>query len=70
MSKFVEVDVDRVIAKTELAFLIEVEGVEFWVPVSQLETVNVDALDEAHAEQTSLVDVQIPAWLAEKEGVA
>lgn len=68
-NRFMEIDIDRVLAKSKRAYLVVTEGEEVWLPVSQLEDVNIDALQEAYEEREALVCFQIPAWLGERIGL-
>jgi hypothetical protein len=42
------------------------QGKVVWLPKSQLEALNVEALNEAHGNRASLCCLQIPKWLADK----
>ena len=53
----VEVDFDRIVGETDLAFLVEIDGEEYWLPKSQCE------IDEGGKT------VSMPEWLAEEKGL-
>lgn len=63
-SSWVHVQVERIKAETQKAFLCELEDREVWVPFSQIsDAENYSAGDED-------VELSISAWFAEKEGLA
>jgi len=53
------------ITSTDRAVLIEVDGVEDWIPKSQISDASVEDLDDL--EKGDKVDITIPAWLAEEK---
>jgi len=62
----IEIDIDKVVAKTDAAFRVMTEGKVVWLPNSQLEALNVAALKEAYGNRAALCCLQIPKWLADK----
>lgn len=62
----VEIDIDKVLSKSDAAFRVMTQGKVVWLPKSQLEALNVAALHEAHGSRTALCCLQIPKWLADK----
>jgi hypothetical protein len=63
----IEIDIDKVLGKSGAAFRVMSQGKVFWLPKSQLEALNVAALEEAHGNRTALCCLQIPKWLADKK---
>lgn len=51
-------------ARTEKAFLVEIEGEDQWVPFSQLVSP-----DEGDVRKGARISIEIPSWLARKYGV-
>lgn len=62
----IEIDIDKVLSKSDAAFRVMTQGKVVWLPKSQLEALNVDALHEAHGNRMALCCLQIPKWLADK----
>lgn len=62
----IEIDIDKVLSKSDAAFRVMTQGKVVWLPKSQLEALNVDALNEAHGNRSALCCLQIPKWLADK----
>ena len=60
---------DRVLSRSDAAFRVLTEGLAVWLPKSVLEELNVRALDEAWANRSPLICVQIPKWLADRIGL-
>ena len=63
----IEIDIDKVLSKSESAFRVMTQGKVVWLPKSQLESLNVEALQEAYGSRTALCCLQIPKWLADKK---
>jgi len=63
----IEIDIDKVLSKSESAFRVMTQGKVVWLPKSQLEALNVEALQEAYGSRTALCCLQIPKWLADKK---
>lgn len=53
------------IASTDKAILIEVDGVEDWIPRSQISEASEDLEDLDGLEKGDEVTITIPTWLAE-----
>lgn len=67
--RYIEIDVDLVLAKSGAAFRVLSEDRSVWVPRSILEELNVRALEEAYGNRRPLCCVQIPKWFADKVGL-
>lgn len=63
MSQYVEIEVEKVVKETDHAFLFQIEGEEYWVPKSQLESE--DGLVEGEEDIT----VSMTHFIAEKKGL-
>jgi len=59
----VELDVDEVVAETDLAFLVRAEdGEEYWIPKKLIQSGDV-------SERGDSGTLEIPEWFAEREGI-
>lgn len=61
--KYVELEDCDIIAETDLAFLIEYDGDEYWIPRSQIE--DPESLEEGDGPVT----VSVTEWIAEQKGI-
>ncbi len=63
----VEIHVDQVRARTDKAVLCEIDGNEYWLPISQ----TFDGGAEPWSPEVGDTDitVEIPQWLAEEKGL-
>lgn len=68
-TEFVVVEFDKILKQTPKAFLVEVEGDEYWVAKSQVDNTGdlENDLDqpEHRREETA---IHVPRWLAEENG--
>lgn len=53
--------VERIVHKTDQAVLVEYEGKEYWLPLSQVE------IQQLNIETD--VEITVPIWLLEKNGM-
>ncbi len=63
-SSYVQVDVTVIVRETEAAFLIEVDGEQYWCPKSQVESADTYEMGDQE------VTLSITEWWAKKEGLA
>lgn len=63
-SRWIHIDVDRIIRETDAAFLIEIDGDEIWLPKSQIADV-----DDYNAGIEDCV-MSITEWIAMEKGLA
>jgi hypothetical protein len=61
---WVHLDVEEVVAESENAFLLRIDGEEVWIPKSQI--ADADSYSRGDVDAT----VSISAWIAEKKGLA
>lgn len=52
----------RLVVKTDRAILVDYDGVEEWLPLSQVEIIEADTIDGGQ------IAIEIPFWLAKKKG--
>lgn len=63
MSDWVHLDVDLIKKETDKAFLLVIDGDEFWVPKSQVSD------HDDYEEGDKDVTMSISQWFADKEGL-
>jgi hypothetical protein len=63
-SRYVHLDVERIVKETDAAFLCLIDGEEHWIPRSQV------ADDEDYREGDEDVELSVTEWFADKEGLA
>lgn len=62
----VNIAVGEVLHETDLAFLLEIDGDEIWIPKS---VINFDESEEIEVGNIML-EISIAQWFADKEGLA
>ncbi len=51
--------------------LFQIEGSEIWIPNSQIEEPDVDALRSAcHDRPEDTIEIEVSDWIAERKGIA
>lgn len=63
---WIEVSFENVKRITEKAILFEIEGVDVWIPLSQISPVDRDQYSEGDADGS----VSISEWIANEKGLA
>ncbi len=61
---WVHLDVDRIKKATDKAFLVEIDGEEYWLPVSQVS--DPDDYEEGDTDCT----MSVTEWIAHEKGLA
>lgn len=61
--KYILVPVDKVVAATDMALLLEVDGEEYWVPKSQME----DPDEFVRGDRN--VEIFMTEWIAKQKGL-
>ncbi len=62
MEEFLEIEV-KYVYETDLSVLIEYEGLEYWLPKSQID------YDNKEYEQREELEIKVPVWLLEEKGM-
>ena len=57
------VKIDKIITETEKAFLVEIEGEQRWIPMSQI------ADPEEYRAGDADLEIAVTEWFAKKEGL-
>lgn len=63
-SNWIHIEVDEVARETQKAFLLRIDGEEYWIPFSQI----ADAED--YSEGDVNVSMSISEWIANEKGIA
>lgn len=58
--EFVSVEVDRIVAETDGAVLVELDGEQVWVPRSQI--------DGGEVLESECIEIDVTEWFASKKG--
>lgn len=66
MGDTVNIAVGEVLHETDLAFLLEIDGDEIWIPKS---VINFDESEEIEVGNI-LLEISVAQWFADKEGLA
>jgi hypothetical protein len=62
-SRFVTVNVDKILRETDKAFLVEIDGDEVWLPFSQVADFN------DYAEGDEDLELSVTEWIANEKGL-